>query len=96
MGWKGQKKDEKSFCFSLDLNKIYDVQVADYAIRPENHLGPRFANTLFGIKDEAFKNGGWCSYVNDTQYGKISNREITGGLENFGVSEIEVYQIIFI
>ena len=61
-------------------------------------MGPRFANTLFGIYDEAFKKGdkgGWCSYTSDTQYGTINNREITGGESVFGISEVEVYQIIF-
>lgn len=91
----GFKKDEKAFCFSLNLNKIYNISIADQAIKSEELLGPRFANTLFGIYDDAFKEGGWCSYNNDTQYGKIENNEITGGLKEFKVSEVEVFQIIF-
>ena len=95
----GYKKDEKAFCFSLNLNKIYDVSVAEEAIQPQENLGPRFANTLFGIYDNAFKKGnrgGWCSYNNKhSQYGNIDNKEITGGQNNFGVSEIEVFEITF-
>ena len=94
----GYQKDEKAFCFSLNLNKIYNISKLEEAIQPQTHLGPRFANTLFGIYDEAFKKGdkgGWCSYTSDTQYGTINNREITGGESVFGISEVEVYQIIF-
>ena len=94
----GWKKDEKAFCFSLNLNKIYNISNIDNAIYPKYNYGPRFAFTLFGIEDEAFKKGdegGWCSYDTDNQYGKINNKEITGGEEYFGVSEVEVYQIAF-
>ena len=94
-GWKG---DEKAFCFSLNLNKIYNISKVEYAIYPNQNYGPRFAFTLFGIEDEAFKKGeegGWCSYDTDIQYGIINNKEIAGGESNFGVSEVEIYQIKF-
>ena len=96
--WSGNgfKADEKAFCFSLNLNKIYNVAVKENAIQPEERYGPRFASTLFGIEDNSFQKGGWCSYTCDTDYGKIDKeREITGGKPNFEVSEIEVFQIIF-
>ena len=94
----GYKTDEKAFCFSLNLNKIYNVAKKEEAITSDNNYGPRFAGTLFGIKDNTFKNGGWCSYTSssDIQYGKLDKeREITGGKQYFGVSEVEVFQIIF-
>ena len=96
--WDGNgfKKDEKAFCFSLNLKKIYNISIPEQAIQPEEKYGPRFANTLFGIKDESFKEGGWCSYKSDSQYGIIDNYyEITGGKEYFDVKEVEVFQIIF-
>ena len=96
--WDGSgfKKDEKAFCFSLDLKKIYNIAIPDKAIQSEEHLGPRFANSLFGIYDKSFKDGGWCSYVSDKQYGTIEKEyEITGGKNEFGVKEVEVFQIIF-
>ena len=92
----GYKKDEKAFCFSLNLRKIYNVDIPEKAIQPEKKFGPRFANSLFGIKDNSFQNGGWCSYRSDKQYGKIEKAyEITGGKDKFGVKEVEVFQIIF-
>ena len=95
----GYKKDEKAFCFSLNLKKIYNVAIPEQAIQPEEKYGPRFASTLFGIEDESFKNGengGWCNYTYDKQYGIIEKKyEITGGKNEFGVKEVEVFQIIF-
>ena len=95
----GYKKDDKAFCFSLNLKKIYNVAIPEQAIQPEEYLGPRFANTLFGINDESFtkgEKGGWCSYRSDKQYGIIEKTyEITGGKYEFGVKEVEVVQIIF-
>ena len=93
---KGYKKDEKAFCFSLNLNKIYNIAIPKEAIQPEECYGPRFANSLFCIRDESIKKGGWCSYVSDSQYGTIDKiYEITGGKHDFGVKEVEVFQIIF-
>jgi len=99
--WDGSgfKKDDKAFCFSLNLKKIYNVGIPEYAIQPRENYGPRFANTLFGIENESFKKGekgGWCSYTSDKAYGIIEKTyEITGGKEYFGVKEVEVFQIIF-
>ena len=95
----GFKKDDKAFCFSLNLKKIYNVAIPEQAIRSYENYGPIFANTLFGINDESFtkgENGGWCSYSSDKQYGIIEKTyEITGGKQDFGVKEVEVFQIIF-
>ena len=92
----GYKKDKRAFCFSLDLKKIYNIEIPEEAIKPEEKYGPRFAWTLFGIENESFKNGGWCSYISDKQYGSIEKEyEITGGKNRFGVKEVEVFQIIF-
>ena len=99
--WDGNdfKKDEKAFCFSLTLNIIYNVSIPENAIRTSETLGPRFANTLFGIEDEAFnkgEKGGWSSYYSSSKdYGNMSYLELTGGQKAFGVSEVEVFQVIF-
>ena len=105
--WNGNgfKRDEKAFCFSLNLKKIYNVSIPNEAIQPNENCGPSFANSLFVIMDESFKNGGSCSYRFkplysfhswDRQYGTIEkDYEITGGKERFGVKEVEVFQIIF-
>ena len=100
VSWNGNgyKKDEKAFCFSLNLKKIYNVSIPEQAIQPQENYGPRFANTLFGIYDESFKKrgkGGWCSYsCSDKQFGTIDKYEICGGKSEFGVKEVEVFHII--
>ena len=91
------KTDPRAFCFSLDLKKIYNSQPDHNAIFCSDGYGPYFkgTNTIFGIYDNFFSEGGWCDYTTFTySFGKFSkNFEITNGEQNFKVKEVEVFRV---
>lgn len=86
------KNDKNAFCFSFDLNKIYDNNTGEKAIIANNLYGPSFGWAVFGILDKALEKGGWTSC--DQCYG-YSGYEINNGERDFNIKEIEVYEIIF-
>ena len=91
------KRDPFAFCFSLDLKKIYNCQKNQIAIFCSDGYGPYFkgTNTIFGIYNNFFSQGGWCDYTTFAySYGKFEkNFEITNGEQKFQVDEIEVFKI---
>ena len=93
--WKGDskvKKDENAFLFSLDKMKVYPIISGQDAIGcyPEN--GPVFMGFQILIKDNFFKNGG-TTYLKGINYNTEEDYELTGGLKEFEVEEIEVYEV---
>ena len=92
--WDGNdvnKKDEKSFIFSIDKMKIYDVLEGEYAINCNPDLGPVFVNQI-KLLDQFFTQGGTTS-KKGINFNTLEDFEITDGAEKFGVQEVEVYQI---
>ena len=91
------KCDPFAFCFSLDLKKIYNCQKNQIAIFCSDGYGPYFkgTNTIFGIYNNFFSQGGWCDYTTFAySYGKFEkNFEITNGEQKFEVDEVEVFKI---
>ena len=91
------KCDPLAFCFSLDLKKIYNCQKNQIAIFCSDGYGPYFkgTNTIFGIYNNFFSQGGWCDYTTFAySYGKFEkNFEITNGEQKFQVDEVEVFKI---
>ena len=88
-------KDVKAFLFSLDKMKKYNIKKADNAIWYGENYGP-----CFGYGCDIYLNGGFLTNENNLErnasynsYDVPSNTEFTGE-SNFGVNEVEVYQII--
>ncbi len=95
--WKGnskEKKDENAFLFSLDKMKIYPIISGQDAIGCYSEYGPVFMGFQILIKDNFFKNGG-TTYLKGINYDTEEDYELTGGLKEFKVEEIEVYEIFF-
>ena len=92
--WDGNdinKKDEKSFIFSIDKMKIYDIIPGENAINCNPDLGPVFLGQI-KLLDKFFTQGGTTS-IKEKNYKTLEDFELTGGAEKFGVQEVEVYQI---
>ena len=92
--WDGNdinKKDEKSFIFSIDKMKIYDIIPGQNAINCNPDLGPVFLSQI-KLLDKFFTQGGTTS-TKGKNYKTLVDFEITDGAEKFGVQEVEVYQI---
>ena len=91
--WDGNdinKKDEKSFIFSIDKMKIYDIIPGQNAINCNPDLGPVFLSQI-KLLDKFFTQGGTTS-TKGKNYKTLVDFEITDGAEKFGVKEVEVYQ----
>ena len=95
--WDGScyKKDDKSFCFSLDLNKIYKNKKTNYGIRCLSDHGPIFGNYIFAIYNNCFSKGGLMNDGLNVNYdNQEKENEINNGDQKFGVVEVEVFEII--
>ena len=93
--WAGnceEKKDDNAFIFSLDKMKIYDVIKNESAIGCFPNFGPLFLGCQIRIYDNAFINGG-STFEKNLNYQTQEDYELTGGLQKFGVKEIEVYGV---
>ena len=94
--WEGKnnKKDYHSFCFSLTKKKIYNAVPEKNIIICDPALAPSFGGPLFKIFDSFFTKGGKCYSKNKCGYnGQDNDFEITNGIEDFEIDEIEVYQL---
>ena len=92
--WDGNdinKKDEKSFIFSIDKMKIYDIIPGQNAINCNPDLGPVFLGQI-KLLDKFFTQGGTTS-TKGKNFKTLEDFELTDGAEKFGVKEVEVYQI---
>ena len=91
------KCDIRAFCFSFNLKKIYNSQQNQIAIFCSDGYGPYFkgTNTIFGIYNNFFSQGGWCDYTTYSySFGKFDkNFEITNGEQNFSIEEVEVFKV---
>lgn len=95
--WEGIdifKKDKHAFCFSLNKNKIYKVDEDKAAIYCNDNIGPCFGEKFFEIFDNFLTKGGICFNKDKCGYiGLDDDYEITNGIQEFSVEEIEIYQI---
>ena len=93
--WKGnsiEKKDDGAFVFSLDKMQIYDIIPGEDAIGCYPKYGPVFLGCQIRIYDEFFTNGG-TTFEKGLNYNTQEDYELTGGMKQFKVKEIEVYGI---
>ena len=93
--WEGnsiEKKDENAFVFSLDKMTIYDIIKGEDAIGCYPKYGPVFLGCQIRIYDKFFKNGG-TTFEKGLNYETQEDYELSGGLKEFSVKEIEVYGV---
>ena len=96
MSWTGNavdKKDNDAFIFSLDKMKIYNVIPDEEAIGCYPAYGPIFLGCQIRIYDKAFEKGG-TTFEKGLNYQTEEDYELTDGDQQFGVQEIEVYEVI--
>ena len=94
--WGGeymQKKDDDAFIFSIDRNKIYDVIPGQNAIGCYPNFGPVFFGCQIRIYDNYTSKGG-TTYKKGLNYRTTEDFELTNGNQNFGVRDIEVYEVV--
>ena len=89
------RKDNDAFCFSIDLKKIYKFKKSENSsIKCDKDYGPYFGVTFFGINNNCLINGGMMNEgLNKYYEGQEKENEINNGEINFGVEEVEVFEI---
>ena len=90
-----EKEDDKAFCFSLSLNKIYlHNKDKKGAIFCTEKCGPIFSDNIFAIYDNMLSEGGYCGKMEKSNFiGQETDFEITGE-EKFKITELEVFEIV--
>ena len=94
--WAGQylqKKDDQAFIFSINKNKIYEVIPGQNAIGCYPNFGPVFFGCQIRIYDNYLIKGG-TTFKKGLNYCTTEDFELTGGKQNFGVNDIEVYEVV--
>jgi hypothetical protein len=93
------KQDQCSFCFSLDLKKMYyhdDRQGKEDAIFCSNKFGPTFCSNIFAINNNMLAKGGYCTRKKTSCFtGQSKDYEISGE-KSFNIKELEVYEIVYL
>ena len=94
--WAGNnitKKDEKAFCFSVNLKKIYNVIYGKDAIKCNINYGPIFLNDIFGFRKYNLMIGACSGKKACNYFGIMNDYEINGGIKEINVDEIEIFAI---
>ena len=88
-------KDENTFCFSFDENKIYRCNKYGYDIYCKKDSGPIFCD-IFGIYNKFATEGGYTKdlEIAVTKYEDITKDFELAGEEYFEIKEMEVFKII--
>ena len=89
-------KDDKSFVFSIDKMKIYNIVKGSNAIYFSNDYGPAFDYSFYLHNDYTESGNYTCTKKesNTCFFGFKEDYEINRGLKNFQVKEIEAYKVI--
>ena len=93
--WGGeylQKKDDEAFIFSIGKRKTYDVIPEQNAIGCYPNFGPVFFGCQIRIYDNFLTKGG-TTFKKGLNYYTTEDFELTNGNQNFGVIDIEVYEV---
>ena len=96
--WNGgdYKKDDKAFCFSIDLKKKYNNKGTGKSVFCCKNLGPCFGDALFWIYDNCLSKGGFMNDGLNQRYdNQIKANEINCGNGEFNVTDVEVYEAKF-
>ena len=91
-------KDPNAFVFSLNKNKTYEnLKKENYAVCHSKNWGPIFRGEAFAVWDKNFfsYNEHRVGTKSSSNYGIMNeDYEINNGDSNFGIKELEVFQII--
>ena len=93
--WSGnciQKMDEKAFIFNVEKVKIYEVLPNQTAIGCYPSFGPIFYGCQIRVYDNFFTRGG-STYLKGVNYNTDFDYELTNGNQNFGIKDLEVYEV---
>ncbi len=94
--YENNKADDDAFCFSVDLKKIYKSKKSSYSIKCNKDYGPIFGSNFFLINDYCLINGGKMDEeLNKNYEGQEKVNEMNNGETNFGIIELEVFDIIY-
>ena len=96
--WDGNnyKKDDKAFCFSIDLKKKYNNKKTNNSIYCSLGIGPCFGDAFFWVNNRCFSEGGVVTEKPNTCYDNQEGKnEINNGDQKFEIEEVEVFQVIF-
>ena len=96
--WDGNayKKDDKAFCFSIDLKKKYNSKKTSNSIYCSLGIGPCFGDAFFWVNNRCFSEGGVITEKLNTCYdNQKEEKEINNGQQKFEIEEVEVFQVIF-
>ena len=96
--WNGSaihKKDDKAFCFSIDLQKIYKNKKTDKSIYCDNSRMSVFGYYFFVVYNNCLSKGGMMNDgLNNSYDNQLKKNEINNGEQYFGITEVEVFEII--
>ena len=89
----GEKKDENAFIFSINNKKMFKTTNCNQSIFCGSDFGPFFGgNSNYKSAELWFGSKNSCGFYNNVIY-KDANKECTQGLKDFGLDELEVFQI---
>ena len=89
-------KDDEAFVFSLDNNKIYPIIKGKDAIRCCDCCGPQFSDNTIYLRNNFYsRTDNYVNQRNDNYQGFTKDYELNNGNKNFGIKEMEVFQLIF-
>ena len=94
--WEGDdvnKKDNRAFIFSIDINKVYDVIKNEEAIGCYKLNGPDFCGWQIVIHDNFLNNKQCYTGEKEMNFNTEEDYELNGGEKYFGILELEVFQV---
>ena len=94
--WEGEdvnKVDNRSFLFSIDKQKVYNVIRNEEAIGCYKLNGPDFCGWQIVIQDNFLTNKQCYTGEKETNFRTDEDYELNGGEKYFGVQELEVFQV---
>ena len=94
--WEGEdinKIDNRSFLFSIDKQKVYNIKRNEEAIGCYKLNGPDFCGWQIVIQDNFLSNKQCYTGEKDMNFKTEEDYELNGGEKYFGVQELEVFQI---
>ena len=94
--WEGEdvnKVDNRSFLFSIDKQKVYNVIRNEEAIGCYKLNGPDFCGWQIVIQDNFLTNKQCYTGEKEMNFRTDEDYELNGGEKYFGVQELEVFQV---
>jgi len=89
----GEKKDENAFIFSINNRKMFKTTNCNRSIFCSSGYGPFFGGNQDSSYGELWFSSKDCCGFNKNVIYKDTNKECTQGLKDFGLDELEVFQI---